>query len=207
MMRLCAACRNTSVSRTTGTAPDADDVGQHLTGSDRRKLVDVANDQQRGLVRHRLHQRLHQHDVDHGGLVDDQQVAVERVVVAALEAAALGVDLQQPVNGLGLEPGCLGHALGGAAGRRAEQEPHALRRENAQNGFDDGGLAHARSAGDDQHLGRQGEPDRGNLAFGKRQARSFCSTHGNALSGSMKGQGSVPFASRSSRSAMACSAR
>jgi hypothetical protein len=30
-----------------------------------------------GLVRHRLHERLHQHDIDHGGLVDNQQVTVE----------------------------------------------------------------------------------------------------------------------------------
>jgi hypothetical protein len=42
-----------------------------------------------------------------------------RVIVAALEAAALGVDLQQPVDGLGLEAGRLGHTLGGAAGRSA----------------------------------------------------------------------------------------
>ena len=49
-------------------------------GSDRRKLVDVADDQQGGLVGYGLQQRLHQHDIDHGGLVDDQQVAVERVV-------------------------------------------------------------------------------------------------------------------------------
>ena len=42
-------------------------------------------------VRHRLHERLHQHDIDHGGLVDNQQVTVERVVVATVEAAALRV--------------------------------------------------------------------------------------------------------------------
>ncbi len=70
-------------------------------------------------LRHRLQERLHQRDVDHGGLVDHQQVAVERVIVTTFEAAALGVDLQQPVDGLGLETGRLGHALGGAAGRRA----------------------------------------------------------------------------------------
>jgi hypothetical protein len=32
-----------------------------------------------------------------------KQVTVERVVVATLEAAALRVNLQQPVDGLGLE--------------------------------------------------------------------------------------------------------
>ena len=102
-----------------GHSAGCDDVGQHLPRPNRRKLVDVADDQQRGMVGHRLQQRLHQHDIDHGGLVDDQQVAVERVVVAAFEAAALGVDLEQPVDGLGLEAGRLGHALGGAAGRSA----------------------------------------------------------------------------------------
>jgi hypothetical protein len=71
------------------------------------------------LVRHCFHERLHQHNIDHGCLVDHQQVAVERVVAAALEAAALGIDLQQPVNGLGLEAGSLSHPLGGAAGRGA----------------------------------------------------------------------------------------
>jgi hypothetical protein len=64
-----------------------------LAGPNRGKLVDVADDQKGSPVWHSLHERLHQHDIDHGGLVDNQQVAVERVVVAALEAAALGVDL------------------------------------------------------------------------------------------------------------------
>ena len=43
----------------------------------------------------------------------------------------------------------------------------ALRREYAQDGLDDGGLADAGPAGDDQHLGHQREPDRGDLAFRK----------------------------------------
>jgi hypothetical protein len=49
-----------------------DDVGEHLPGSDRRKPVDVANTQKRGLVRYRLHQGLHQHDIDHGGLIENR---------------------------------------------------------------------------------------------------------------------------------------
>ena len=144
-----------------------DDIRQDLAGADRRKLVDVANDQEGGPVGHRLHERLHQHDIDHGGFVDNQQVTVERVVVAALEAATLRVDLKQPVYGLGLEAGCLGHAFGGAAGRRTQEKAGALRREDSQNRFDDGGLSDAGPAGHDQYLGHQCEPDRGDLAFGQ----------------------------------------
>jgi hypothetical protein len=50
------------------------------------------------------------------------------------------VDLQQPVDGLGLEAGRFGHAFGGASGRSAQQQLHPLRRLYAQNGFDDGVL-------------------------------------------------------------------
>ena len=131
------------------------------------KLVDVANDQEGGLVRHRLHERLHQHDIDHRGFVDHQQVAIERIILAALEAAAFGIDLQQPVDGLGLEAGRFGHPLGGAARRCAQQDVSALCRKDAQNGFDDGGFPNPRAASHDQHLGHQCEPDRGDLAFGK----------------------------------------
>jgi hypothetical protein len=52
--------------------------------------------------------------------VDNQQVTVERVVVATLEAAALGVDLEQPVDGLGFEASCLGHTFRSATGRSAQ---------------------------------------------------------------------------------------
>jgi hypothetical protein len=56
--------------------------------------------------------------------------AIERIVLAPPEAAALGVDLQQPVDGLGLEAGRLGHTLGSAAGWRAQQEASAFCRED-----------------------------------------------------------------------------
>jgi hypothetical protein len=63
-----------------------------LAWPDRRKLVDVPHDQKSGFVGHRLHEGLHQHDIDHGRLVDNQQIAVEWVIIAALEAAALRID-------------------------------------------------------------------------------------------------------------------
>jgi hypothetical protein len=52
----------------------------------------------------------------HGGLVDDQEIAVERVVVAALEPSALRIGLQKPVDRLCFDARRLSHALGGASG-------------------------------------------------------------------------------------------
>ena len=96
-----------------------DYVREHLPRSHGGKLVYIANDQQSSSAGHRLYERLHQHDVDHGGFVDNKQVALEWIVVAALEPSRLGVDFKQPVNGFGFEAGRLGHAFGGAAGWRA----------------------------------------------------------------------------------------
>jgi len=99
MIRYYAALAKDLGQTHDGHSPGGDDIGQHLSRPDRRKLVDIADDQQSGPFRDRAHQRPHQHDVDHGGFVDEEQVTVERVVAAALEAPALGVDLQQAGHG------------------------------------------------------------------------------------------------------------
>ena len=65
-----------------GNGAGRDNVGHDLSWPNRRKLVKVAHDQQGGLVRHRFHECLHQHDIDHGRPVDHQQIAVEQVVIA-----------------------------------------------------------------------------------------------------------------------------
>jgi hypothetical protein len=66
-------------------------------------------------------QGVHQNDVDHRTLVDDECVTLQRVLVVAL--VALGrVELQQPVDGLGFHARSLGHALGGTAGRCGKED-------------------------------------------------------------------------------------
>ena len=58
-----------------------------------------------------FHERLHQHDIDHRGLVDDEQIAIEGIVGVAFETAAPGIDLQEAVDRFGLDAGRFGHAL------------------------------------------------------------------------------------------------
>jgi hypothetical protein len=45
---------------------------------------------------------MHQRHVDHAGLVDDKQVALERAFLRALEAAVRRIGLEQAVNGAGV---------------------------------------------------------------------------------------------------------
>ena len=147
-----------------------DDVGQHLARPHRGQLVDIAHDQQRGLVGNRRQQRPHQHDIHHRRLVDHEQAAVQWVVHTAAEPAGPGVDLEQAVDRLRLQPGGLAHPLGRAPGRRAQQDIDTLGGQDAQDGVDDRRLADPRSPSDDRDLGcechtdsigltrRQGEP-------------------------------------------------
>ena len=89
----------------------ADDVGEDLARADRGELVDVADEQQRGARGQGADERLHQQNVDHRGLVDDEEVAAEWVRLVALEAAVLRVGLQQAVDRLRLDAGGLGQPL------------------------------------------------------------------------------------------------
>ena len=71
---------------------------------------------------HRLEQGVHQGHVDHRDLVHDQQVAFQRLLLAALEPTPDRVDLEQPVQGPGLVPGGLAHPLCGPPGRCSEED-------------------------------------------------------------------------------------
>ena len=177
MIQLCAAWRKISVSRTTGTAPRRDDVGQHLTRPDRRQLVDVADEDSAARRRHRLQDRRHQRHVHHRRLVDDQQVA--------RRAGSSSSRRKPPVFGsnsssrwivFASRPVALGQPLGRPArGRRTAATLDALGAAGSQDGVDQGRLADPGPAGDDQHLGRAA-PGAAPLLAGRRASRPICSS-------------------------------
>ena len=145
-----------------------DQVGQHLARADRRQLVDVADQQQRRLARQGGEHRLHQRQIDHRHLVDDQEIAGQRALGAAPEAAPR-LGLEQAVQGLGVAPGALAEAARGAAGRRRELDVDPALGQAEQDRLDQRGLAGAGAAGDDQELARQRGGERGALA--RREAQ------------------------------------
>jgi hypothetical protein len=64
-------------------------------------LVDVADRDQHRAIGHGSHKGVHERHVDHRGLIDHQQVAPQRIPLVPSEAAVPGIDLEQPMNGLG----------------------------------------------------------------------------------------------------------
>ena len=159
-----------------------DDVGEDLARPDRGQLVDVADQQKGGSWRDRLHDGEHQRDIHHARLVDDEQVAFQRILRITPEAAVDGIDLEQAMDGLRLDAGLLGHALGRASGRRAEQDFDALGGEDAQNGVKQRRLADAGTAGDDGDLGAERHLKCGALRGGEHLARPLLDP-GNGLVG------------------------
>ena len=109
-----------------------DDVGQNLPRPDRWQLIDIADQQQRRPLRQGTQDRPHQRHVDHRGLVDDQQIAVQGLVLVAPETAGPGIGFEQAVDRLRLEAGALGQALGGAAGRGAQRDRDRLGDQDLQ---------------------------------------------------------------------------
>ena len=101
-----------------------------------------------------------QDDIDHRNLVQHEQIAGERVLLVSLEVAGGRIELQEPVDGLGRLAGRFRHAFGRPAGWGRQHAFHLLGLEDFQDAADEGGLANARPARDDQHLLLARLPDR-----------------------------------------------
>ena len=102
-------------------------VAQDFAGADRGELVDVADQQQMRSLGDRLDQLVGQDHVHHRGLIDHDQIGVQRVV-AVVSGVAAGLQLQQPVNGERLVAGQLRQPLGGPAGGRDQHHGGVLGR-------------------------------------------------------------------------------
>ena len=99
------------------------EIAQDRAGADRGQLVGVAHEQELRAVGDGLQQVVEEDDVDHRGLVDDDQVGLELAVGVALEEALLRAELEEPVQRLGGATGGLGEPLRGAAGGGGEAGP------------------------------------------------------------------------------------
>ena len=144
-----------------------DDVAEDIAGTDRWQLVRVTDHDEAGAAVDGLQEGVHEEDVDHGHLVDDDDVALERIVFVALEVTAhlvatvfvlvrAALVLEEAVDRGGRPAGGLGHALRGAAGRGTEQDGLPFIREHADNGVDGRGFSGTRAAGDDEEAGVAG---------------------------------------------------
>ena len=125
------------------------DVMQDRARTDAGQLVHVAHPQHVHRIGHRANQVAGQVYVQHRRLVHNQQVAVQRIFLVAVELQA-AVDighLQQPVQSPGRVARGFLHALGRPAGGSRQLHIQAVGVAQFQDGTDGSGLAGARPSG------------------------------------------------------------
>ena len=134
-----------------------DDVLQHRARTHGRKLVHIAHEDQPRTDRHGGQQGMHQKDIHHRHLVDDNDVRLERIRLIAVKGHAFRrilrrrSHLQHPVNRRRLVPGSLRHALRRASCGRRQQDGSPFSPKVADQLVDRGRLAGTRPAGQHQH--------------------------------------------------------
>ena len=130
----------------------ADDLAQDVAGADAGQLVGIAHHQDAAAVPQRRDEGLKQLDVHHAHLVEDDDIALEQILVVVDEAdhAAGVVHFEQAVDGGGLPAGQLAQPLGRTARGSAESHPLGLMFQQLQDGVHGGGLAGAGATGEDE---------------------------------------------------------
>jgi len=93
-----------------------------------------------------------QHNIDHGGFIDYNNVGLQRIVTVAFEGKNFGIKFEQAVDGFGLQPGRFGKALGRSACGRTKDNAGILGSNDAQNTVDQGGFTDTGSTCNDQDL-------------------------------------------------------
>ena len=132
----------------------ANDLAKDVAGADAGQLVGIAHHEDAAAVPQRRDKRLKQLDIHHAHLVEDDDIALEQVLVVVDEAdhAAGVVHFEQAVDGGGLPAGQLAQPLGRAARGGAEGHPLGLMFQQLQDGVHGGGLAGAGAAGEDEAI-------------------------------------------------------
>ena len=152
----------------------ADDIRKHIARSDGRQLVGIAHKDEPAFRPHGAQQRAHERNVHHGALVEDDSIALERVVLVAPEGDILMIiahaGLEQAVDRLRAPAGQLAHALGGAAGRGGKLGVELEHVKQRKDRADRRRLAGAGAAGDRNDLVLTRKAKRLLLLLGKGQA-------------------------------------
>ena len=147
-----------------------DQLGERLAGADRSKLIGVADEHDVRLGADGAQQRDEQLEVRHRRLVDDQQVAAQRVVLVVGGALARNPP-ERGVDRGGAHPARLVHPDRRASGRGDQQHARALTRGGGGDRPDRGGLAGPGTAGDQRHAVHERVAGPGQLLVGQRGLR------------------------------------
>ena len=130
--------------------PGFDDIPQYTAGSHGWQLAGISDQDQSCSRNNGGEKRMHQVNVDHGHLIHDQDVHLQRIGTVPPESIRFilhgAFHLQEPVDGLSLPAGGLGHSLGGPAGRCRQRDLFSFGVKIREHGIDRCGLSRSGTA-------------------------------------------------------------
>ena len=133
-----------------------DDILEHISRSDAGKLVSVPHQDQSCSSCHRLQKRLHELNVHHRHLINDDHIRLQRIGLISGKMhfrrrfLLHTGKLQHPVDSPGLMTCCLRHTLCSPAGGRRQLHIHALQLKKPDKGCDGSSFSGTRPSGNDQ---------------------------------------------------------
>ena len=134
-----------------------DQVSQGIPRPDGGKLIHVTDHDESGVFGECAEQGVHQEHVNHRGLIHDEEVAVQWLVLVAGEPSGGRIDLQEAMYRLRLQSCRLGKPLRRPSRGSAEEALHLFRPEDQEDRVHEGGLADAGTASnDDDTAGQRG---------------------------------------------------
>lgn len=122
-------------------------VPEDISRPDGGKLIDVANEYNAAVRRNSGEKARHELDVDHGCLIDDEKIALERIGRVAGESG-LGLNFEKAMDCQGLVSGALKKTFRCTAGRSAEDGFYFFCGQDLEDGIEDRRFSHSGTAGD-----------------------------------------------------------
>ena len=129
-----------------------DNILEHVAGAHGRKLAHIPYQNQGRLHWKGFEKVIHQYRIHHGGLVNDQNVRFQGVVLVPHKSAFSGGVFEQAMDGAAGKACGLAHALGGSARWCGKKDPASTLPVNFEHELDDGCLSRSRASGNHHHL-------------------------------------------------------
>src|SRR3990167_5329778 len=135
-------------------------VFEYTSGTDTGKLVYIADQDKARRFRNRLEKGEHEVCIDHGHLVYNDQIGIERVFFIPFEPHRAEIHFEKAVDCACMAPANFTHSLCCPSGRGGQHDFFGQLFMDAHDGFCDRALSRARAPREDEKFFRQTEFDR-----------------------------------------------
>ncbi len=161
--------------------PGLNQIRKNVSGSDRRELKHVPDQDQGGGHGNSLQQMEHELGIHHRGFIHNHGVHIQGVVLIFFKIILFQIIPQKLMQGEGFFTGHLGKTPGRASRRRGEDGFLAQAIANRGDGTDQGGLSGPRPAGDDGNVMQENFLQHGLLLGGKLNGQARQNFPGHLL--------------------------